>query len=283
MNDTIIIVAIAVVVGIVSFYLTNYFARRAMKSDREQAREETKKIIAEAENEAKIKKKEAVLEAREEWLKLKGDFEREAENRRRELDSTEKKLDSQQSSVQKKLEFLDVREREMANRDKNLQARDKGITFREKQLDEIIAAQNEKLQKIAQMTPEEAKKQLMDNMIATAKMEAAAHIKAIKEKGEAQDEFYQKLDEAIRVDFSDEDVRAVARSLTFLTEINIIVDETVFSASNDALNPRVNIRTSQPWPLRTIITRMCQQTGLAYSIEDDHVFISTRVKLDEQK
>ena len=71
MNDAIIIVAIAVVVGIVSFFLTNYFARRAMQRDRELAREETKKIISEAENEAKIKKKEAVLEAREEWLKVK--------------------------------------------------------------------------------------------------------------------------------------------------------------------------------------------------------------------
>lgn len=123
----------------------------------------------------------------------------------------------------------------------------------------------------------------IDRMVDEATDTCEKIIKEIKEKGEAQDEFYQKLNEAIRVDFSDEDVRAVARSLTFLTGINIIVDETVFSASNDALKPRVNIRTNQPWPLRTIITRMCQQTGLAYSIEDDHVFISTRIKLDEEK
>jgi len=130
---------------------------------------------------------------------------------------------------------------------------------------------------------EKERPQGIDRMVDEAIDICEKIIKEIKEKGEAQDEFYQKLNEAIRVDFSDEDVRAVARSLTFLTEINVIVDETVFSSSNDALNPRVNIRTSQPWPLRTIITRMCQQTGLAYSIEEDHVFISTRVKLDEQK
>jgi len=130
---------------------------------------------------------------------------------------------------------------------------------------------------------EKERPQGIDRMVDEAIDICEKIIKEIKEKGEAQDEFYQKLKEAIRVDFSDEDVRAVARSLTFLTEINVIVDETVFSSSNDALNPRVNIRTSQPWPLRTIITRMCHQTGLAYSIEEDHVFISTRVKLDEQK
>ncbi len=108
-------------------------------------------------------------------------------------------------------------------------------------------------------------------------------IEKIKDKGEAQDAFYLKLSGAVRVDFSDRDIYSVARALTFLTDVNIIVDKTVFTDSNEALSPRVTVRTDEPWPLRTIITRLCQQTGLAYSIEADHVFISTRVKLDEQK
>lgn len=119
--------------------------------------------------------------------------------------------------------------------------------------------------------------QMVDESIETCKK----IIEEIKEKGEAQDEFYQKLNLAVRVDFSDEHIRSVAKALTFLTDVNIIVDETVFADSNKALDPRVTVRTDQPWPLRTIITRLCQQTGLAYSIEADHVFISTRVKLDE--
>ena len=108
-------------------------------------------------------------------------------------------------------------------------------------------------------------------------------IEEIKEEGEAQDEFHRKLNKAVRVDFSDEHIRSVAKALTFLTDVNIIVDETVFSHSNQGLNPRGTVRTGEPWPLRTIITRLCQQAGLAYSIEADHIFISTRVKLDEQK
>ncbi|UCE25645.1 MAG: ribonuclease Y [Candidatus Zixiibacteriota bacterium] len=188
MNETIIVVAIGVVVAIASYFLSSFLARRAIRNERDRAREETKKVIAEAENEAKIKKKEALLEAREEWLKLKGEFERDAEAKRRELEAAEKRHENQQASLQKKLELLETREREFSNREKNLQARDKGITLREKQLDEIITAQNEQLQKIAQMTPEEAKKQLMDNMVSAAKMEAAAHIKEIKEKAEQEAE-----------------------------------------------------------------------------------------------
>ncbi len=108
-------------------------------------------------------------------------------------------------------------------------------------------------------------------------------IERIRDDGEAQDKFYQKLNEQVRVDFSDKDIRGVAKLLTFLTDVNIIVDETVFGDSGESLNPRISIRTDAPWSLMTIIRRMCRQTGLAYSIEDDHVFISTRVKLDAQK
>jgi hypothetical protein len=108
-------------------------------------------------------------------------------------------------------------------------------------------------------------------------------IDEIKDKGEAQDEFYQKLNQLVRVDFVEKDIRSVAKSLTFLTDVNIIVDETVFDKSKAALKREVSIRTDDPLPLKTIIARMCEQTGLAYSIESDHVFISTRVKLDENK
>lgn len=106
-------------------------------------------------------------------------------------------------------------------------------------------------------------------------------IEEIREEGEAQDEFYQKLNEPVRVSFSNEHIRRVAKALTFLTDVNIIVDETVFDRSNKVLNPHVTVKTDEPWPLRMILTQLCQQTGLAYSIEIDHVFISTRVKVDQ--
>jgi hypothetical protein len=108
-------------------------------------------------------------------------------------------------------------------------------------------------------------------------------IEAIKDQGEAQDEFYQKLNQLIRVDFEKDDVRRVAKLLTSLTDVNIIVDETIFGSSAAALKPEISVRTDDAVPLRKIIISICDQTGLSYSIEKDHIFISTRVKLDSQK
>jgi hypothetical protein len=123
----------------------------------------------------------------------------------------------------------------------------------------------------------------LDHMVDESITDCKKVIEEIKDKGEAEDKFYQKLNQMVRVDFVEMDVRDVAKSLTFLTDVNIIVDETVFDKSNKVLKRKVNIRTDDPLPLKTIITRMCEETGLAYSIESDHVYISTRVKLDEQE
>ena len=185
-SDTVIFVAIALIVGIVSFFIARHLARQATVKQVEHAKEETDRIISKAENEAKIKRREGVLEAREEWLKLKSDFDRDAEIKRRELDKTERHLDEKEGSVQKKLEFLDLRENELSNREKGITTREKGIQHREVELDDIISRENEKLQKIAQMTPEEAKKHLIDNMVSAAKIEAASYIKEIKDKAEVE-------------------------------------------------------------------------------------------------
>jgi len=184
MESVIIHIAVAVIVAVVAAGVAWFLSRRMGEKSLDNARQESLKILREAQKEAEIKKKEAVLEARENWLKVKSNYDKEIENKRRELEKTEKTLNEQYSALSKKIDLQENREREIVARDKSLQSREKGIEIREKEIQQIILTQNEKLQKIAQMTPEEAKKQLMDNMVADAKMEAAAFIKEIREKAE---------------------------------------------------------------------------------------------------
>jgi len=183
-DGTIQFVAIALVVALVSFLLSWMLARKALSKEVKTAEEESGRIVAKAESEAKLKRKEASLEAKEEQLKLKTEFEKEAESKRRELNLAEHKLSEQESTLSKKLEFVEDKAREISNRETTIQTREKGIAMRETELDQVISSQNIKLEKIAQMSTEEAKRQLMDNLLATARMEAAAHIKEIKDLAE---------------------------------------------------------------------------------------------------
>ena len=177
-------VLIALAVGGVSFFVARMVALKSIDEKIQKSREESKKIIQEGEKDAAIRKKEAGLEAREEWLKIKDGYEKEIDIRRRQIETGEKKLDEKQADLNKRMEFVEVRDRDLVNRDKVIHVKEKGIELREGELNKIISDQNDKLQKIAQMTPEEAKKQLMENMTSIARMEAAAHIKEIKETAE---------------------------------------------------------------------------------------------------
>lgn len=184
MNDVTIFVAIAVVVAAVAYFVGSFLAKRAVADKVEAANKEAGRIVTEAGKEAQIKKKEAILEAKEQFLKKKTDFDREAETIRRQQQDKAAALRESESSLGKKVDLIEKREREILGREKGVVTREKGIGLREDELEVIIARQNEQLQKIAGMTPDEAKKQLMDNMINAARVDAAAHIKEIKDKAE---------------------------------------------------------------------------------------------------
>lgn len=177
-------VVLAVAVGVVGFLLAYLLAKRADTKKLDSAQNESRRIVAEAKKEAEIIKKEALLEARENWMKEKSSFDKEMDQRRREQDKAEKQIDNQQNQLKSKSEFIESREKEIFAKENSLSSRQKGIELREREIEKIVAHQNEMLQKIAQMTPEEAKKQLMDNMIGEAKIEAAARIKEIRDRAE---------------------------------------------------------------------------------------------------
>jgi ribonucrease Y len=184
MNGTLSIVLFAALGAVIGFAVAWLVLRRIGETKVANAEEFARKVIAEAEKEAEIKKKEALLEAKEEWYKVKSNFERELQNRRNEVQKIEKRLLDKEGGIDKKLEGLARRERDIQNRERTLTGREKGITLREQELDKALQIQNEKLERIAQMTADEAKRELKENLVGEAKLEAAAMIKEIKENAE---------------------------------------------------------------------------------------------------
>lgn len=175
---------LAVIAFGIGFGVAWLIARRVGARSMAKIEAQAQRIIGEAEKEADMRRKEAALEIREKTLKEKAELEREMGGRRRELDLAEKQLDEQKNALLKKIDVIDGKERELEGRAKSFQTREKGIELAEEELQRVLKKQNEQLQRIAQMTPEEAKQQLIDNMTSEAKREAAAYIKEVKEKAE---------------------------------------------------------------------------------------------------
>lgn len=182
-------VILAAVVGLaLGFGVAWAISRRVGDKSLAKIESQAERILQEAKKEATMRLKEAALEIREKTLKEKADLNSEISERRGEVEAAEREVIENTASLQKKIDVIETKERELSNRINATQTREKGIELAEEELQKTLAAQNEKLQTIAQMTPEEAKQQLVDNMTSEAKVEAAAHIKEIREQAEADAE-----------------------------------------------------------------------------------------------
>ncbi len=184
MPDIVWIIAAGFLIA-VAFFMGGWIFRRSASQKVSRAEEYAKKIVAEAEKEAEIKKKEAVLEAKDEWYKAKTNFERELSVRRTEQAKSEKKITEREQQIERKADLVGQKERDMLNREKVITARDKALESREHELERLVTDQNRQLERISGMSADEAKRQLMDNLVNQARGEAAATIKQIKEEAEA--------------------------------------------------------------------------------------------------
>lgn len=142
------------------------------------------KIIADAQKEAETMKKAAMLEAKDEWYKAKVRFEKETQARQLELQRMEKKTTERESNLDRKVDILNKKEREIREKNHSLVQKEKAVRAKDDQLSRLIREQNVKLERIAGLTTDEAKKLLMSNLEARAKQEAAQMIKEIKDKAQ---------------------------------------------------------------------------------------------------
>jgi ribonuclease Y len=174
-----VIIAIASLIAGISF---GYLLRKLITRKELQSSENLSvRIVEEAKKEADNIKKEAILQAKESLLKTKGEFEREARERKTELDKLEARLRSKEENQEKRIDMMVQKESNIENREKGLQQKESSLHEKHERLNRIIDEQKEKLEKIAGVTAEEAKAQLIQSMETEAKREAAILIRKAEE------------------------------------------------------------------------------------------------------
>ncbi|MGE5808364.1 MAG: ribonuclease Y [Nitrospirota bacterium] len=150
------------------------------------AEEEASRIIANAEREAETKRKEAVLEAKDKLYQARADFEKEIRDKRQEIQNQERRLTQKEENLEKKIDLVEKRESDGVRHEREVAAREKVAVEKEERFDRGLREQREMLEKIANMTAEEAKRQLMVAMEDEAKFEAAKTIKRIEDEAKEE-------------------------------------------------------------------------------------------------
>jgi ribonuclease Y len=150
--------------------------RRQLAEQKVRIAEETaKRILEDAKKDTDRIKKEALLEAKDEAIRLKADLERDSKERKGELTALERRLQS--------------REDHLENKEKNIENREKGVKKIEDDLVKLKETLQEsktllitELEKVAALSREEARKELLDRLDKELEIESAKKIKANEEE-----------------------------------------------------------------------------------------------------
>ncbi len=199
------------VVGLIAGFAISYMiGNKAAASKIKEAENSAKNIIKEGEKEATNIKKEKLLEVKEEFHKRKQDFENEVQSRKSKIQTFEKQLKSREEAVEQKLGMIQKKEKQLQNFEADLKKQSEILKLKKDELQAVIDKQTKKLEAIAGVSREEAKKQLVDNLINEAKTEAAGYVKQIRDEAKvnAQREARNLIIEAIQRTASDHSIES---------------------------------------------------------------------------
>src|SRR5215510_13138427 len=183
--------AIAVLALLIGFFLHKWFTDKRLG----EATERAERIVAEAQREADNRTKASELEVRESTLKARAEFETETRRREREIHSVEQRILVKEEQLARKLEDIDRRLTAFSSKDAALAKREKTLTEQEQRLGAAMDEQRRKLEVIAGLTAEEAKRQLLAQMEEEARREAA--LVAMNVEEEARETAHGKAKEVL--------------------------------------------------------------------------------------
>lgn len=165
----IIIGVIALIVGVGAGKLL--FARDTRRQ-LEEAAAQSEKIVADAKSQAETIRKEKMLEAKEKFVQLKSEHDKEILEKNRKINDAENRIRQKEQSVNSKLENLDRQTKENEAIKENLNRQIDVINQKRTELEKHQEEHIRRLEKIAGLTAEEAKSQLIESLKEEAKSQA---------------------------------------------------------------------------------------------------------------
>uniref|UniRef100_A0A7C4GAT2 Ribonuclease Y n=1 Tax=candidate division WOR-3 bacterium TaxID=2052148 RepID=A0A7C4GAT2_UNCW3 len=176
------------VLGGVGFWVGFVLSRRAVRSLLAASRQQADGVLAAAEAEAQRLRERAEAERKEEWYREKVRFEAQTAAARRELERLEQKLAERESFLARRDSVLTQKEADLIRKDRDLAARERLAKAKLERLDQLIEQENLRLERIAGLSSEEAKRELFRNLESQARLEAAQIMRDIKDEARARAE-----------------------------------------------------------------------------------------------
>ncbi|MBC7319258.1 ribonuclease Y [bacterium] len=236
-----------IVIGIIAFlaggsigYIYRRYKAEGILRNAERIANE---IIEKAKAEGEKKKLEIIVSAKDEAERIKSEADRQIRQRRGELQKQERRIAQKELTLDKKLEQIEKKE-------KALQVKEEAISQMEREIEALKEQSLKELERIANMTTEDAKKLLISNIESEARREALARLYEIEMelKEEADKKAREIIASAIQRCASDEVASSTVtvvnlpseemkgriigregrniRTIEMLTGVDLIIDDT---------------------------------------------------------
>jgi ribonuclease Y len=246
---------------IISFVIVYLFSKFYSKGIINKAKLEAQNIIEKADKEAKEKAREAAISAKEKYMQMRNEFERSSREQRKEFQQWERRLQQREAKLDGRQQHLDKLEIDLKDKEAQIQHKQNELDSKIREAEKIISEQKHKLEQIAGLSAEEAKKELIKNIEQEARIESANLIKKIeeeaKEQGEQRAKYYlgnviQKIaseyvaeNTVTVVDLPSDEMKGRIigrdgrniRSLEMICGVDLIVDDTPGAVTISSFDP----------------------------------------------
>jgi ribonuclease Y len=144
-------------------------------------REAAARILEEAKAHVDTLRREAELEAKEVLVQARAEAERETRESRRELKETEKRFAAKEETLDKRTEQVERRDAELGRREQKFKHQEDALEKKASDLESLTEDMRHGLEQVAGLTRDEAKRNLIQEMVDEARHEAAKRIRLIEE------------------------------------------------------------------------------------------------------
>jgi ribonucrease Y len=296
MELAIIIGVLALIVGIVA---GRFIFAKNTKQQLEDAEAKANSIIKEAELRAETLKKEKQLEAKEKFVQLKADYDKDVLERNKKIVESEARTKQKELAINQKEIALDKQIKENDTIKENLNKQIEVVNVKRTELEKHQEEHIRRLEKVAGLTAEEAKTQLIEGLRSQAISQALviqqeiiedAKLKANKEARKIVIQTIQRtaaeqtIENTVSVfNLETDEIKGQIigregrniRALEAATGVDLIVDDT----------PEAIVLSSFD-PLRREVARLSLQRliadGRIHPARIEEVVEKTRKQLDEQ-
>ncbi len=174
--------AVAAVLAVMGFLLGRGRERARQRKEREAAKDEASLIRKRAQEESANLRETALIQGKEEAFRLREAWEKEEDRRREEIERVERRVDERSEFLDRKFDSLSDREANQETRSRELDRQEQSVKDRGHHIEELEKEARNKLEALAGLTAQEARKKLVDDILDEARAEAAKDLRDIKEE-----------------------------------------------------------------------------------------------------